>query len=101
MRDHRATAATVRGASAEVNDRGRADSRSAGAAGSEGARGRALREWLGNPLIVAVVSTLLVSLVIPQLTRHWQDHQKALEIQTGARLLDERVGQRRARLGRG
>ena len=47
------------------------------------ARGRALREWLGNPLVVAVVSTVLVSWAIPQLTRDWQDHQKALEIQTG------------------
>ncbi len=47
------------------------------------ARGRALRDWLGNPLIVAVVTTALASLVVPQLTRQWQDHQKALEIQTG------------------
>jgi hypothetical protein len=46
------------------------------------ARGRTLREWLGNPLIVAVATTILASLVIPQLTRQWQDHQKALEIQT-------------------
>lgn len=46
------------------------------------ARGRALREWLGNPLVVAVATTVLASLVIPQLTRQWQDHQKALEIQT-------------------
>src|SRR4051794_22306675 len=46
------------------------------------ARGAELRQWLGNPLIVAVVSTLLVSLVIPRLTTQWQDHQKELEIQT-------------------
>jgi hypothetical protein len=37
---------------------------------------------MGNPLVVAVVSTLLVSLAIPQLTRQWQDHQRALELQT-------------------
>lgn len=47
-----------------------------------GARAAELRQWLGNPLIVALVSTLLVSLVIPKLTRQWQDHQKELEIQT-------------------
>lgn len=47
------------------------------------ARAAAVREWLGNPLLVAVVSTVLAALVIPQLTRQWQDHQKALEIQTG------------------
>jgi hypothetical protein len=46
------------------------------------ARGVALRQWMGNPLVVAVVSTLLVSLAIPQLTRQWQDHQRALELQT-------------------
>jgi hypothetical protein len=46
------------------------------------ARSRALREWLGNPLVVTIVSTVLVTLVVPQLTRQWQDHQKALEIQT-------------------
>jgi hypothetical protein len=33
-------------------------------------------------LIVAIVSTLLVSIAIPKLTRQWQDHQKMLEIQT-------------------
>ncbi|HEY6016136.1 MAG TPA: hypothetical protein VIU16_05060 [Gaiellaceae bacterium] len=43
----------------------------------------ALREWLGNPLIVAVVTILLGSVVVPHLTRGWQDHQKALEIQSG------------------
>jgi hypothetical protein len=45
-------------------------------------RGAALREWMGNPLVVALVSTLLVSLAIPQLTRRWQDHERALELQT-------------------
>jgi hypothetical protein len=47
-----------------------------------GARSRALREWLGNPLVVTIVSTVLVTFIVPQLTRQWQDHQKALEIQT-------------------
>src|SRR4051794_10500183 len=41
-----------------------------------------LREWLGNPLLVAVVSTLLVAVVVPKLTKQWQDHQKELDIQT-------------------
>jgi hypothetical protein len=40
------------------------------------------REWLGNPLVVAVVGTFLAAWVVPQLTRQWQDHQKALEIQS-------------------
>jgi hypothetical protein len=53
------------------------------AAEARAPRGAQLRQWLGNPLVVTVVSAVLVSLVIPQLTRQWQDHQKALEIQTG------------------
>jgi hypothetical protein len=44
---------------------------------------RELGQWLGNPLLVTVVAALLGSWLIPQLTRKWQDHQKALEIQTG------------------
>jgi hypothetical protein len=42
-----------------------------------------LRAWLSNPLLVAVVAALLGSLLIPSLTRGWQNHQKALEVQTG------------------
>lgn len=42
-----------------------------------------LRSWLSNPLLVAVVAALLGSLVIPSITRKWQNHQKALEVQTG------------------
>lgn len=42
-----------------------------------------LRSWLSNPLLVAVVAALLGSLLIPSITRKWQNHQKALEIQTG------------------
>jgi hypothetical protein len=38
--------------------------------------------WLGNPLLVTVVAALLGSWLLPQITRQWQDHQKALEIQT-------------------
>src|SRR5689334_1604760 len=37
---------------------------------------------LSSPLLVTVVAALLGSLLLPQLTRQWQDHQKALEIQT-------------------
>jgi hypothetical protein len=39
--------------------------------------------WLASPLAVTVVAALLGSWLIPQLTRGWQDHQKALEIKTG------------------
>ena len=42
-----------------------------------------LSHWLGNPLLVTVVAALLGSLLLPEITRKWQDHQKALEIQTG------------------
>ena len=42
-----------------------------------------LGHWLGNPLLVTVVAALLGSLLLPEITRKWQDHQKALEIQTG------------------
>ena len=42
-----------------------------------------LRSWLSNPLLVAIVAALLGSLLIPSVTRKWQNHQKALEIQTG------------------
>lgn len=33
--------------------------------------------------MIAVFIALLVNLLIPQFTRKWQDHQKALEIKTG------------------
>jgi hypothetical protein len=39
--------------------------------------------WLANPLLVTIVAALLGSWLLPQITRKWQDHQKALEIQTG------------------
>jgi hypothetical protein len=42
-----------------------------------------LAQWLSNPLLVTVVAALLGSWLLPQITRQWQDHQKALEIQTG------------------
>jgi hypothetical protein len=42
-----------------------------------------LNQWLANPLLVTVVAALLVNWLIPQVTRKWQDHQKALEIKTG------------------
>ena len=32
---------------------------------------------------MTVVAALLVNWLIPQVTRKWQDHQKALEIKTG------------------
>ena len=41
-----------------------------------------LGHWLSNPLLVPVVAAFLGSWLLPQITRQWQDHQKALEIQT-------------------
>jgi hypothetical protein len=43
---------------------------------------RHLQGWLANPLLVTVVSAMLVYLVIPQLTRGWQNHQKILDVKT-------------------
>ena len=39
------------------------------------------RGWLGNPLVVTCVSAVLVYLIIPQVTRKWQDHAQVLDIQ--------------------
>jgi hypothetical protein len=47
------------------------------------ARRTNLGTWLANPLLVTVVAALLGSWLLPQVTRKWQDHQKALEIKTG------------------
>jgi hypothetical protein len=44
---------------------------------------RPLNEWLANPLLVTVVAALLGGWLIPQITREWQNHEKALEIKTG------------------
>jgi hypothetical protein len=44
---------------------------------------RQLYDWLANPLLIAIVGSLLVYLVIPQLTRGWQNHAKVLEVKTG------------------
>ena len=52
-------------------------------AGSRSSWRSQLGPWLGNPLLVTVVAALLGSWLLPQITRKWQDHQKALEIQTG------------------
>lgn len=41
-----------------------------------------LRSWLSHPLVVAGVAALLGSLLVPSITRKWQDHQKALGIKT-------------------
>jgi hypothetical protein len=43
---------------------------------------RQVNDWLANPLLVAVASAALIYLVIPQLTRGWQNHQKVLEVKT-------------------
>jgi hypothetical protein len=41
-----------------------------------------LRSWLSTPLLVTVVAALIGSLLLPSITRKWQDHQKALAIKT-------------------
>ena len=52
-------------------------------AASPGSWSSHVAQWLSNPLLVTVVAALLGSWLLPQITRQWQDHQKALEIQTG------------------
>ena len=45
-----------------------------------------LTEWaklLANPLLVTVVAAILSGLLIPYVSRGWQNHQKALEVKTG------------------
>jgi hypothetical protein len=39
-------------------------------------------DWLDHPLILLVASALLSSVLIPVLTRRWQNHQKELELRT-------------------
>jgi hypothetical protein len=58
------------------------------AAGAEAPREREawsahVRAWLGNPLVVACASAVLIYWIIPQVTRQWQDHAQVLDIQTG------------------
>jgi hypothetical protein len=44
---------------------------------------RELSRGLAHPFVIAIVVAVLVNWLIPQFTRKWQDHQKALEIKTG------------------
>jgi len=46
-------------------------------------RVRGLSHGLAHPFVIAVVIALLGNFLIPNFTRKWQDHQKALEIKTG------------------
>jgi hypothetical protein len=43
---------------------------------------KSLGPMLSHPLLLLALGTLLSGLLIPRLTREWQDHQKALEIRT-------------------
>jgi hypothetical protein len=52
-------------------------------AGARPSRLRELSHGLAHPLVIAVVIAVLVNLLIPNFTRKWQNHEKALEIQTG------------------
>jgi hypothetical protein len=40
-------------------------------------------EWLGHPFVLLVAGGILSSVVVPALTRRWQNHQKELELKTG------------------
>lgn len=41
-----------------------------------------MRDWLAHPLSLLIVGAAVSSLVVPALTRGWQDHQKELEVKT-------------------
>jgi hypothetical protein len=41
-----------------------------------------LARLLGHPLLILLVGALISALVVPMLTRRWQDHQRALDVQT-------------------
>jgi hypothetical protein len=47
------------------------------------ARGNEVYRWLAHPFLIAICVAVLVNWLIPNFTRKWQNHQKALEIKTG------------------
>jgi hypothetical protein len=51
--------------------------------GTRSSRLAELAKWLANPLVVTVVAAVLSGLLIPYVSRGWQNHQKALEVKTG------------------
>lgn len=51
-------------------------------ADSHGDKKRSLLGVLSHPLVTLIVGAVLTSLLIPTLTRQWQDHQKELEVKT-------------------
>jgi len=46
-------------------------------------RSAGVYRWLAHPFLIAVCIAVIVNFLIPNFTRKWQDHQKALEIKTG------------------
>jgi hypothetical protein len=46
-------------------------------------RGAGVYRWLAHPFLIAICVAVLVNWLIPNFTRKWQNHQKALEIKTG------------------
>jgi len=67
--------------------RNRGNSNEAGSAELErrvsGGYGRVpVSDWLAHPFTLLVAGAVLSSLVIPALTRRWQNHQKELELKT-------------------
>jgi hypothetical protein len=66
-----------------VEHASRAQSAEAKPAEAKPSRLRELSHWFAHPFVIAVFIALLVNWLIPNFTRKWQDHQKALEIKTG------------------
>jgi hypothetical protein len=42
-----------------------------------------LREWLSHPLLLLLIGALISSILVPSLTRQWQNHEKELEMKSG------------------
>lgn len=60
---------------------------STGAAGGQPPLGPSvasrLREWLSHPLILLLIGAFISSILVPSLTRQWQNHEKELEMKSG------------------
>jgi hypothetical protein len=50
---------------------------------AKASRGSEVYRWLAHPFLIAICIAVLVNFLIPNFTRKWQNHQKALEIKTG------------------
>ena len=52
-------------------------------ASAKPSRSAGVYRWLAHPFLIAVCIAVIVNFLIPNFTRKWQNHQKALEIKTG------------------